>query len=343
METVSVIITCYNLERYIGAAIESVLGQRFDDPVEIIVVDDNSNDGSADIIKSFPQVRYVRTAANSGVLLAMLEGLRMSSGQFIFLLDGDDVWEPQKLTHSMATFRSDARIALTTHDLSFVDEADRPLDRISRPEQVLNPLRSGAQSSRIICGILHHLDFVWLGSALGMRRSLADPQGFDDWARQLPDPANTYQDWPLAFWIVSQPGSMAGYDARKLFRYRLHGANHSGDARDVGRALRNLKRAKNTIDAMVDIANRRRLPHDVGNSLRGRSDAYGYLIDLYSGKRATAFTGFLKVLPHFVRRRQATKELVRLFSVLIMGPNRFASLAGRRIPIRRRITLHDKE
>lgn len=330
METVSVIITCYNLERYIGAAIESVLGQRWDGLVEIIVVDDCSNDGSADIIKSFPQVRYVETAANAGVLLAMLEGIRYSSGEYIFLLDGDDVWEPRKLAQSMAIFRSDAEMALTTHDLSFVDEADRPLNRLSRPEQVLSPLPGEVQSSKIVEGILHHLDFVWLGSALGFRRGLADLHGFDDWARRLPDPANTYQDWPLAFWIVSQRRSKAGYDAGKLFRYRLHGANHSGDARDIGRALRNLKRAKNTIDAMVEIASLRGLPKDVGNSLRGRSNAYRYLIDLYSGKRAKAVSGYFRALRDFWQRGQAARESARLLLILTIGPSSFARLLGRR-------------
>lgn len=330
--TASVIITCYNLERYIGAAIDSVLDQQFADPIEIIVVDDCSGDGSADIIRSYPQVRYVRTAANSGVLLAMLEGLKQSSGAFIFLLDGDDVWEPRKLSDSMDIFWGDAQIALTTHDLSFIDEAGGPLARASRPEQVLTPLAPDARSSRIVDGILHHLDFVWLGSALGFRRSLADLTGFDDWARRLPDAANTYQDWPLAFWIASQPEAKAGYVARKLFRYRLHGANHSGDARDVSRALRNLNRALNTIEAMLNIAGCRQLPGNVIKELKGRSLAYRFQIDLYSGRRAKALSGYVRALPDLLNRGQAGKELVRFVMIAFMGPGNFARLSARRRP-----------
>ena len=328
--TASIIITCYNLERYIGAAIESVLGQQFADPIEIIVVDDCSDDGSADIIKSYPQVRYVRTAANAGVLLAMLEGLKQSSGAFIFLLDGDDVWEPQKLADSMEIFRDDAQIALTTHDLSFIDEAGRPLARASRPEQVLTHLAPEARSSRIVDGILHHLDFVWLGSALGFRRGLADLPAFDDWVRRLPDATNTYQDWPLAFWIASQRQAKAGYAAQKLFRYRLHGANHSGDARDVSRALRNLNRALNTIEAMLEIADWRQLPDKVREDLQGRSRAYRFQIDLYSGRRAKALSGYLRALPDLYRRGQAGKELVRLVLITALGPRSFTRLSARR-------------
>lgn len=330
--TASVIITCYNLERYIGAAIESVLDQQFGEPVEIIVVNDCSGDGSAAIIKSYPQVRYVGTAANSGVLLAMLEGLKHSSGEFIFLLDGDDLWEPEKLADSIGIFRDDAQIALTTHDLSFIDEASRPLPRTSRPEQVLTPLAPEARSSRIVDGILHHLDFVWLGSALGFRRSLADLTGFVDWARRLPDAANTYQDWPLAFWIASQPKAKAGYVARKLFRYRLHGANHSGDARDVSRALRNLNRALNTIEAMLNIAGCRQLPGNVIMELKGRSLAYRFQIDLYSGRRAKALSGYVRALPDLLNRGQAGKELVRFVMIAFMGPGNFARLSARRRP-----------
>ena len=90
--SVSVIIPCYNSEKSIGRAIQSVLGQK---PLnmEIIVVDDGSADRSLDVIKSFgDQVRW-RTGQNQGACTARNCGLDLASGEFILFLDSDDYIE----------------------------------------------------------------------------------------------------------------------------------------------------------------------------------------------------------------------------------------------------------
>ena len=101
MPDLSVVVTCYNLEDYVGEAIASVLSQDFGGEVEIIVVDDCSTDASADRIRAHPQARYVRTERNSGVLLATLAGLQECASEVVFFLDGDDIWEPGKLSAVM--------------------------------------------------------------------------------------------------------------------------------------------------------------------------------------------------------------------------------------------------
>ena len=80
LESISVIITCRNLERYIGAAIESVLNQEYAGPVEVVVIDDCSNDRSADIIKSYPQVRYLPSEQKSWRLDGDRVGLEKHNG-----------------------------------------------------------------------------------------------------------------------------------------------------------------------------------------------------------------------------------------------------------------------
>jgi glycosyltransferase involved in cell wall biosynthesis len=327
---ISVIITCYNLEQYIGPAIESVLAQDVAEPFEVLVVDDCSDDGSEAIIKSYPGVRYFKTELNSGVLLAMLDGFQHTSGDLVFLLDGDDLWESSKLAIAVEAFRADPNCAFTTHDLVFVDEINRPIVKASRPAEVLTGLEPGACSSRIIEGILHHLDYVWLGSALGIRRTLADLHGFDRWARQLPDPTNTYQDWPLAFWVASKPGIRAAYSPDKLFRYRLHGANYSGDSRDTRRVLRNLGRAKRTIEAMLELANSRGLPAKICTSLQRRALSYTYLIDLYSMRRIAALAGYVRAMPDFLPRGEARREILRMAAIMLLGPDRFTRIASRK-------------
>jgi glycosyltransferase involved in cell wall biosynthesis len=328
-DSVCVIVTCFNLERYIAAAIQSVVDQDYAGPVEIVVVDDCSTDGSADIIRAFPQVRYLRTETNGGVLLASLRGIEESRGDPVFFLDGDDLWERGKLAHCVAAFERDPECLLVTHDLAFADAEGRALDRPTRPEAVLGPLDDEARGEKIIRGLTRQDDYIWLGSAWGVRRSLGRLDAFADWARRLPDPANTYQDWPLAMWIASLPGARAAYVPRKLFRYRLHQANYSGDASSAAKAVRNLERARNTLAAMHDLAVERGLPPDVVTTLERRVRAYTYLACLYRGERLRALSLFPSAIADFRRSRSLGKELVRLGAIQIMGPNRVARLSGK--------------
>lgn len=94
---VSVIIPVYNGRRYLAEAIESALAQNYS-PMEIIVVDDGSTDGSADIANSYSeQVRYFHQP-NKGVAAARNSGIEKSRGELIAFLDADDIWAQNKLS-----------------------------------------------------------------------------------------------------------------------------------------------------------------------------------------------------------------------------------------------------
>jgi len=89
---VSIIITCFNLEKYISRAINSCLNQTMhEDEFEIIVVDDGSQDNSWNIIKSYGKIiRAIKIEKNSGVALASNKGILISKGENIVRVDGDD-------------------------------------------------------------------------------------------------------------------------------------------------------------------------------------------------------------------------------------------------------------
>jgi glycosyltransferase involved in cell wall biosynthesis len=90
--SISVIVPCYNGARYLGEAIESVLAQTHP-PLEIIVVDDGSSDGSPEVAKSYP-VRLIALEKNAGAANARNIGIRAATGDLIATLDSDDVWLP---------------------------------------------------------------------------------------------------------------------------------------------------------------------------------------------------------------------------------------------------------
>ena len=108
---VSVIMPAYDGAKYIGAAIESVLAQSYQ-PVEIIVVDDGSPAPMADCVAGYgPAVRYLRQE-NAGTAAARNHGVRETRGEFIALLDQDDLWLPQKLERQIPRFAEDPKIGL---------------------------------------------------------------------------------------------------------------------------------------------------------------------------------------------------------------------------------------
>ena len=103
--TISVVIPLYNKQQEIGAAVRSALAQTRP-PQEIIVVDDGSTDGGAEVVRAIgsPLVRLVRQS-NAGVCAARNRGIAESTGEYIALLDADDAWEPGFLAEIAAMIR----------------------------------------------------------------------------------------------------------------------------------------------------------------------------------------------------------------------------------------------
>lgn len=100
---VSYIVPVYNGERYLAQCIESILGQIVP-PVEIIVVDDGSTDGSAQVAAGFgDRVSYVRQP-RAGQSAARNLGVRLAAGDFLAFLDSDDLIHPTKLAMQLERF-----------------------------------------------------------------------------------------------------------------------------------------------------------------------------------------------------------------------------------------------
>jgi len=97
---ISVVIPAYNREAYIGEAVESVLAQDHR-PIEIIVVDDGSDDATADVAARFDGVRCV-WREHGGAAAARNTGVEQAQGDLLAFLDSDDRWHPDKLERQLA-------------------------------------------------------------------------------------------------------------------------------------------------------------------------------------------------------------------------------------------------
>ncbi len=102
---ISVIIPTFNRAGLLKRALQSVLKQSL--PVdEIIVVDDGSEDGTAELVrKSFPQIQYL-CQPNHGVSAARNAGIRKAKSDWIALLDSDDEWLPRKIEKQVEALQS---------------------------------------------------------------------------------------------------------------------------------------------------------------------------------------------------------------------------------------------
>ena len=106
---VSCIIAVFNGEAYLHEAIDSLLAQTYPE-LEIVVVNDGSTDGTANVIDRYGDRVRVLNQANCGVSIARNRGVAMSTGQLLCFLDADDRVDRRKIAMQVAAFRADAQL-----------------------------------------------------------------------------------------------------------------------------------------------------------------------------------------------------------------------------------------
>lgn len=327
MVSISVVITCYNLAGYIALAIESVLRQNYKGSFQVIVVDDASTDRSLDVIRRYHSLEVIQSASNVGVLLATISGLRRCKGDVVFFLDGDDVWNPSKLTSCIQPFEEDPGCCLVTHDINFITGAGQPLAYRSRPGEVLSKNDNPGKAVRK--GILEQDDYVWLGSAYGVHRLNAKIDAFCDWAERLPQPQITYQDWPLAFWVASLDNARCAYVDKILMSYRIHAKNHSGSGSSVPKLLSNLEKGLYTSESIMELSRLRSMEGMIAWIALAKRNHYAYLILLYRRETLAAIKKFLSIQAFLsMSPTLIIKEWIRLFLCVILGVERCTGISA---------------
>lgn len=209
---VSVLVVSYEQKAFIADALESVLDQDYSN-LEIVVADDASTDGTADVIADYaaryPEViKAVFSRRNLGLTRNCNAGLQHCTGKYIAFLGGDDLFLPGKISAQVAWFEQRPEGVLCGHQVEVFYESGAP----PRP---FGPLRSGTGAGDII----RYGTFAACSTMVRADRIPA--YGFDEQVELVSD---------LTLWVdVLADGGEFGYVPGTYARYRRHSANISAD------------------------------------------------------------------------------------------------------------------
>jgi glycosyltransferase involved in cell wall biosynthesis len=217
VKEISVVIPTYNYGRFVREAIDSVLAQTRA-PLEIIVVDDGSTDGTEQIVRAFgDRVRYL-WQQNAGVGAARNTGIAHARGEYIAFIDSDDIWLPEKLAKQLARFDADPALGLVYSGAERFDGSG-----------TLSVALDGIEGW--IAPELLRLERSVISSGSGMmlpKRVVEEVGGFD--ADLQPS-----EDWDFCYRVALR--HRIGFVPEVLVRYRQHGGGLHLDVPGMERAM----------------------------------------------------------------------------------------------------------
>ena len=207
---VSCVVPCFNGERYLEEALRSILDQTHR-PLEVIVVDDGSTDGSADAVRRFGDlVRYHRQE-NRGPAGACNTGVALAIGEFVAFLEQDDLWLPHKTERQLRELAAGPAAGYCVAEIQnfWIPELAHEAERY-RDHPVMRPVPG------------------YVVQTLLARRDLFDRTGpFDESL-----PFAFASDW---FLRLREAGDSGVLVPEVLTRRRLHERNHSRLHRQASR------------------------------------------------------------------------------------------------------------
>lgn len=183
---ITVLMSVYNGEKYLGEAIDSILNQTFKN-FEFLIIDDGSTDSSAEIIHSYtdPRIRLIRNRENIGLTGSLNKGLKLAKGKYIARMDADDISLPERLEREVAI--ADAYPEITVVTTGFANFVN------SYREDNRGSVNKGDTDEIEWIGFEDLLEGnkIFHGSVLFKRKNILDIGGYDE---RLPK-AQDYDLW----------------------------------------------------------------------------------------------------------------------------------------------------
>ena len=226
---VSVIIPAYNHERFVGAAVESVLGQTCAD-LELIVIDDGSRDRTGEVVQGYtdPRLSYYHQE-NQDAYNTINRGLGLARGEYTAILNSDDVYALNRMERLLEFRQATGAECLFTDVIPISDEGEE----FSDPAFGWNLWHRKNRAFYRECGDLYTAflkgNFMVTTSNLFMTTRAVRAVGKFCSLRYL-------HDYDYIFrMLLANPGKVQYLDDEKLLYYRIHAGNTLGEAAIVGR------------------------------------------------------------------------------------------------------------
>jgi glycosyltransferase involved in cell wall biosynthesis len=242
---ISIIIPTYNYAHYIQQAIDSILNSDFpQDKIEIIVIDDGSQDNTSEIVAKYgSRVKYI-LQENSGKAWATKVGIDNSQGKYVFNLDADDLFLPNKIKEVVEIFESDPEIVHVAHPALCwqVDNDQKYSEAI--PKQIMANKISGKE---LLSYFYRNRMLFGGGSTFAVRRETLHKFS-------IPKEVDMYIDEYLVMCTLNQGYSY--FIDNPLSLWRIHSQNYSGNTSNINnyeiKALRSLKSIEEILNNLDD-------------------------------------------------------------------------------------------
>ena len=237
---VSVLIPAYNHENYIQETIESIINQTYPN-IELIILDDGSKDKTWEKITELKpkcENRFVKihfeTKQNEGTCITLNKLLKLSSGEFVYIIASDDLTKPQAIEKEVKFLQNNPDYALAVGDNEYVDSMGK---QIFRTQKAFTSNIKNAKYKTVKEFLSSKLKIDFLSDDFGSYKTLYKenyiPNGYLIRKNIFETIGNFTKNAPLEdFWLMLQ---ISKYKKMKyideiLFSYRIHDTNTIGNS-----------------------------------------------------------------------------------------------------------------
>lgn len=237
---VSVLIPAYNHENYIQETIESIINQTYPN-IELIILDDGSKDKTWEKITELKpkcKNRFVKshfeTKQNEGTCMTLNKLLKLSSGEFVYIIASDDLTKPQAIEKEVKFLQNNPDYALAVGDNEYVDSMGK---QIFRTQKAFTSNIKNAKYKTVKEFFSSKLKIDFLSDDFGSYKTLYKenyiPNGYLIRKNIFETIGNFTKNAPLEdFWLMLQ---ISKYKKMKyideiLFSYRIHDTNTIGNS-----------------------------------------------------------------------------------------------------------------
>lgn len=270
---------CYNASKYLNEAIQSILSQTFKD-WELIIINDGSTDNTEDIVKKYinngvKDIKY-DYQKHSGLASARNKAIKLSQGEWIAILDQDDIWYPDKLEKQLHSISKYPKAQLHFSNSEWFYDNGTILRRTIEDKKFTDGLIQDA-----FYRLLLEDCFIDTETVLIKKKILIDCGGFEEKYHYI-------ADYDMFLKIANKYPIC--YQDEILARWRLHPAQITQRLKDL--------RYMEYIDLFENILKKHLLPQDIKNGVENviTSNAFKYsLFQMRKGEFKTILPCFRKI------------------------------------------------